>query len=489
MDKHTIIKLKKEGHSNRTVAKLTRIDRKTIARYWNEYTRLSEELKNGGDLQEIQEAITSEPKYNASTRKPRKYNEAIDRLLDELLANEETKSAELGSGHKQKVTNVQMLEIVRAAGHDIGLSVLSSHIGEKRFKKKEAYIKQEYEYGDRLEYDFGEARLIIAGVRQTFYLAVISSPASGFRWAYLYRTQKKESFMDSHVRFFEKVGGVYRELVYDNMRNVVSKFIGRNEKQLNVDLVKMAMYYGFNINVTNCFRGNEKGHVESSVKAVRNKAFAARYKFDTFEDAAAHLENVLEIMNKNTMVEEEIKHLNLYMPPLELAQITEQRVDKYSFVRVENNFYSVPEHLVGREVLIKNYISEIIVYSSWNKVCSHRKKTGFHEISVDINHYLDTFIRKPGALKNSVALKSNAALKELYDRYFKERSREFVSILQENKDMELPALVSAIEAAATNPYATTNVENIEDNVVTMARRQVSKISNLFMCEGGNEYIN
>jgi transposase len=61
------------------------------------------------------------------------------------------------------------------------------------------------------------------------------------------------------VKFFEMLGGCHREIVYDNMKNVVSKFIGRNEKELNPDLVKMSMYYGFQINVTNCFAGNEKG--------------------------------------------------------------------------------------------------------------------------------------------------------------------------------------------------------------------------------------
>lgn len=74
--------------------------------------------------------------------------------------------------------------------------------------------------------------------------------------------------MDSHVRFFEMVKGVYKEVVYDNMKNVVTKFIGKTEKVLNKDLINMSLYYGFEINVTNCFSGNEKGHVEGSVKTT-----------------------------------------------------------------------------------------------------------------------------------------------------------------------------------------------------------------------------
>ena len=37
MEKHTIITLKNEGHSNREVAKITGIHRKTVGKYWNEY--------------------------------------------------------------------------------------------------------------------------------------------------------------------------------------------------------------------------------------------------------------------------------------------------------------------------------------------------------------------------------------------------------------------------------------------------------------------
>lgn len=106
---------------------------------------------------------------------------------------------------------------------------------------------------------------------KVYHMAVLSSPGGGFRWAYPYTNEKQGVFLDSHVKFFEMMGGCHKEVVYDNMKNVVKKFIGRNEKELNPELVKMAAYYGFRINVTNCFSGNEKGHVESSVKILRNQ--------------------------------------------------------------------------------------------------------------------------------------------------------------------------------------------------------------------------
>jgi hypothetical protein len=94
-----------------------------------------------------------------------------------------------------------------------------------------------------LEYDFGEVRLDCGEGVKTYHMAVLTSPGSGFRWAYLYTNQKKAVFLDSHVKFFEMMGGCgilrepskiqRREVVYDNMPGVVSKFIGRNEKELN----------------------------------------------------------------------------------------------------------------------------------------------------------------------------------------------------------------------------------------------------------------
>lgn len=283
-------------------------------------------------------------------------------------------------------------------------------------------------------------------------------------------------------------GGVYDEIVYDNMKHVVSKFIGRNEKQLNAELLKLSLYYGFKINVTNCFRGNEKGHVESSVKFIRNKVFASRYRFDSFEEAEAYLYERLVELNRDSAFEEERTQLLPYRPPLELAQVSTQKVDKYSFVRVENNFYSVPDYLVGREVIIKNYVSEIVICSASKKVCTHKKLDGFHQMRVEINHYLDTFMRKPGALKNSVALKSKKTLKDLYDTRYVGREKDFIILLRENQSMDLPSLLAHVKDAA-NPLQSAGSQTIEDHVTRQTLSQLRELTNLFLPVGGerNEY--
>jgi len=179
--------------------------------------------------------------------------------------------------------------------------------------------------------------------------------------------------MDSHVRFFEWIGGGYREVVYDNMKNVVKKFIGVNEKELNPDLIKMSMYCGFIINVTNCFSGNEKGTVEKFVDVLRTELFAVNYTFETLDAAQEYADSRIAKMNEKSFLEDEKKALPPILPPLELAEIKTAKADKTSLISVDCVKYSVPEELAGKTLTVKKYYDEIRVFDGNSEVCRHRR--------------------------------------------------------------------------------------------------------------------
>ena len=264
-EKSQIIGLHIKGKSNRRIAKELGLSRDTVNKYVAEYDKLQAELlaadpEDGEAVRDATERIVAEPKYDSSKRRARKWTPAMDVRLDEILEAEARKRKVLG-WDKQMMTRRQIHAQMRAEGFDIGLTTVQNRVREKLEGSKEAYIAQEYAYGDRFEYDFGEVHLVIAGTMRKLYMAVMAMPASGGRFALLYESQGKDVFEDSQVRFFEHVGGCFREGVYDNMRNVVKRFIGPSEKELNEDLLKLAAYYGFAVNVTNCYAGNEKGTV------------------------------------------------------------------------------------------------------------------------------------------------------------------------------------------------------------------------------------
>ena len=483
MNMYEIVSLKLKGKNFTEISNYCGINRKTVRRYWNLYQKqLSQVLKRDpdADVSDVIESIVNGPRYDTSNRSSLKYNEEIDILIDEILDKEKKKDELLGPNHKQKLTITQIHEMIKAEGHDIGYTTIRTKVNEKRDIHKEAYIKQEYEYGERFEYDFGEIKAIIGGKQTKLNLAVMTAPASKFRWAYLYRTQKMDVFLESQVKFFEMVKGSFKEGVYDNMRNVVSKFIGRNEKELNKKLIQLALYYGFEINVTNCFSGNEKGTVESAVKWIRNKTFAIKYEFDTFEEAEEYLEAKLKEINKDSLINKEMKCLSPYRPPYECAEIKTETVDKYSTVQVDTNFYSVPDYLVGKELVIKKYPNKIKVLYKSDFVCNLVRHTETKkETYIDIKHYLNTFQKKPGALRNSTALKSEPELKKIFDTNFKSKPKEFIYILQNNKDKSIEEIIDIIKNQ-DNTFRTDT--KVESNVSI----QISKINDLFI---GGDYVN
>ena len=451
--KAQLITLKNEGLSNREVARRTGLNRETVSKYWEEYKRKRSELMNNDektDEKRVQEELLSRPQYKVNGRKKRKYTEEMEERLKEIIKMEKRKDAVLGHGHKQSLTNKQIYGIIKKEGYDISQATINNELARLRVRPKQVYIRQMYDYGDRLEYDFGEVKLIIGGVLGVYHMALFTSSAGKYRWLKLYTNQKKPVFMDSHVRFFEYVGGCWREVVYDNMKNVVTKFIGKNEKEINPDLLKMSMYYGFKINVTNCFSGHEKGAVEKSVDVVRTELFAVNYTFNTLDDAQVYADAMMLKLNESSLYESEKPHLLPYIPPLELAEISMAKVDKTSLISVDTVKYSVPEELVEQEVIVKKYHDEIRVYSANTEVCRHRRAFGNGTMIVKIMHYLNTFIKKPGAINNSIALKSVPKLKAIFDTYYAKKPREFIEFLMENKNLPIEEIVRLFKEQTSN---------------------------------------
>jgi len=177
-----------------------------------------------------------------------------------------------------------------------------------------------------------------------------------------------------------------------------------------------------------------------------------------------------------------MKHLEKYKPKLDLAKVTKQKVNKYSFVRVENNHYSVPDYLVGKKVTIKNYHDHLRIYSNNLFVYEHKKIDGENEISIDIMHYLKTLNRKPGAIKNSYALKSIPELKTIYDNYFTSKPRKFIEILQQNKNKSINEII--IELKSYNKKQSDiliDSNGIDPNVIEMiSKNQVAKYNQIIL---------
>ncbi len=198
-----------------------------------------------------------------------------------------------------------------AEGFKVGETTIRNNFRIYKDKKKEAFIRQSYNAGYRSEYDFHEVKVQIDGKSRLIYQATISLPYSNYKFVKHYENQKMESFIDSLVSFFEKIKGVPCTVVFDNMRNVVRKFLYNGKKEYTDEIIKLSIYYGFKIMTTNIYSGNEKGHVENSGKFARKELFTLNYKFDTIEEIRAYANSEMKILNEeiNDKFKDEQKYL------------------------------------------------------------------------------------------------------------------------------------------------------------------------------------
>ncbi|PUU89100.1 MAG: integrase catalytic subunit, partial [Halanaerobium sp.] len=152
-------------------------------------------------------------------------------------------------------------------------------------------------------------------------------------------------------------------------------------------------------------------------------------------------------------------------PPYEACREKECRVNKYSFVTFEQNKYSVPDHLVGRFVNSRIYSDYIKIYYNDELVAKHQRIYEVHKCSIEIEHYLLTLKRKPGALKNSLAFHQMAPdLKEIYELYYDNytrKTKEFIELLELVSEKGLDEIKGAIETLSKNKKSMVTTANIK----------------------------
>ena len=432
-----ILKKYREGKSQREISRELNISRTTVKKYLESYEMYKKREQDKGGV--LINYLNQPLKYDSSKREKRRLTREVQEIIDSLLEENRQKAKE--GIRKQILKKRDILEILWERGYEIGYTTVCNYIREREQMSgvKEAYIRQEPQKGDSCEFDWGEVKLMIGGKRTKVYMSVFTSAYSNYRYAGLYQREDSLSFMESHVSFIAHVRGVYREMVYDNMRVAVSRFVGKKEKEPTRALLQLRGHYQFTHRFCNAYRGNEKGHVERSVEYVRRKVFGMRIEFETLEDARSYLKERLEKINgtiqqltgktAKQMLEEERRALLPANTPLACSESVELRVDKYSTISYGTNRYSVPEHLVGKFIHAKIYSNKLEMYYGNDLVSFHQRHYGRYQWIIKLDHYLNTFRVKPGALAGSVALARSGYLKEIYEQFFKETPRDFIDLL------------------------------------------------------------
>lgn len=479
--KNEIIALHRQGISNREISKRLGISRNTTNKYVKEANNLFKQIENETDESKIfllQNELVSRPKRKSVwTRKV--FTGELKQRFYELISLDEERDTKLGI-NKQKLTASLLHRTLKSEGFDVGITTIQTEFKIYKNKHKEAFIKQEYDPGFRAEYDFHEIKVIEAGKIKKRYQATITLPHSNYVFAKHYPDQRKENFLDSLISFFEEIEGVPKTVVFDNMRNVVRKFVYGGSKEYTEDLLKFSNYYGFKIITTNPRRGNEKGHVEQGGKVIRKELFTFNYEFDTLADLREYTKDELEKLNNKSLpkfINEKTQLLNLPLVRYEIGTLVNSVVNSESLIQIDSNQYSVPESYVNKDVYSNVYNEVINVYNLKHElIASHKKIEGNKEYSINILHYTSTLLKKPGALTNSLALKQSPKIyQELFHKYFTTKPKDFIKLINENDIYELNELLIKLN----NGHKLTSIKSKEITIEEVSSNQLSQISNLF----------
>ena len=128
--------------------------------------------------------------------------------------------------------------------------------------------------GEMAQVDWGQAKIVLAGVPTVVHLFCVRLHYSGvpFVWASLH--EKLEAFLEGHVRWFAWVNGVVEKMVYDNLTPVVRKIVqGHEGRELSERFVALRSHYVFDSVFANPGAAHEKGSVENLVGYVRRNVF------------------------------------------------------------------------------------------------------------------------------------------------------------------------------------------------------------------------
>ena len=442
--KHRIIKHYLEGLSKSEIARRLDLSRDTVRKYINEYLVYEKAIEEAVHEEEREALIlkaNTKPRYDSKNRKRYKVSDAmIDRIKAMLEENECRKQ----SGQRKLVRKkVDMHETLLEEGFEISYRSVCDLVSKLTNKPKEAFIRQVIEPGEMAEFDWGEVTLGIDEVEPShrrYYIAVFTLRHSNYQFAKLYTLDNTASFNDAHVSYFEAIEGVPKEIVYDNARTAVKRFVEKTKEPTDA-LKRLMNYYGFKERFTNFYSGHEKGAVERAVELIRRKAFSSKQHFKTLEEAQAHLALKVEALNNrpkqrseksaSTALAEEQAQLLPKRIPLDTGVLGESHVNKYGFIYVDSNFYSVPDYLIGKQVSLKKYPFTLNVIYLDKVILTHKRVYGRNNYKVDIMHYLKTLKKKPGSIKRSLILRASTDwLQQIFQSYYSTNPKDFVKLLE-----------------------------------------------------------
>jgi transposase len=362
---------------------------------------------------------------------------------------------------------------VELAGMEITVaeSTVRQVVRQCRQRRRTAYVPLSFEPGERAEFDFGHAVIVLDGVRgERPYLAG-RLRYSGAMFIEVFPTERQDCFLLGQRHAFECWGGVTKTVVYDNLKPAVAEILAGHSRVEQQAFRHFRSVYRFEAIFANTAAGWEKGSVENLVGYARRRYLVPVPEVGSLEDLNAHLRAACVADQGRTMegrvapigdllALERPALIPLPERPLEVGTLREVVVRSTGRVRFETNEYSVPVRLVGQRLALLADPFRVRVRAGADSVADHPRCYGRHQVIEDFRHYVPLLLEKPFAVPFASALRHGDLPPqwEAYRRALVARrpdgNRAFARVLHRCLTHSIPQVSAALDlAAASGSYS------------------------------------
>jgi transposase len=298
-----------------------------------------------------------------------------------------------------KLRATRVYEMLRQRGY------LGSAIQVRRYLRKvrptsvEAYLRLETMAGEQAQVDWGNFGPIrIGDARRTLSCFVMVLSWSRAMYARFALDQTLESFLRGHVLAFGALGGVPREILYDNLKSVVLERAG-DHIRFHPRILDLAGHYHFAPKPCAPYRGNEKGKVERQIQYLRHSFFAAR-RYSSVEDLnvqlarwiedVAHVRRAPGHADARTVIELLTDERRRLLPRPEHAfecdRVLGISSGKTPYVRFDLNDYSIPHTLARRPLTLVASEHHVRLLDGKDEVARHGRTYDRGKRVEDLSH-------------------------------------------------------------------------------------------------------
>jgi transposase len=168
------------------------------------------------------------PEYSEKAPRPTPALEPVKGIIDHWLAEDAKQPP------KQRHTAKRMYERLKEEYDFSGAeSTIRRYVGQvRRQLRNEVFIPLSFAPGQLAQVDFGEAAVCISREQLIAQLFCLRMGYSKQTFVMALPSQSQESFFLGHVKAFAFLGGVPRQLVYDNLKTAVKTVLeGHNRKE------------------------------------------------------------------------------------------------------------------------------------------------------------------------------------------------------------------------------------------------------------------